>query len=125
MMSIRLTIGTALAAVMLLPAGAQAQSPPGHPISAGNPAPRIKVSSPQGRTYKVGTTIKFRFSCIAAKHSKTKTCKGTLLNRGHKPRAVKNGTKLCMTRAGTYMLKVSTRDNKHHFQYQTFAFRVK
>lgn len=111
---------------MLLPVGALADGgPPGHPISAGNPAPRINVASPQGRTYKVGTTIKFRFSCIAAKQSKTMACNGTLLHRGSKPRAVKNGTKIRFTHTGRYMLKVSTRDNKHHAQYQTFEFRVK
>ena len=53
------------------------------------------------------------------------TCKGTLRHRGHKSRTVKNGTKIRFTHAGNYMLKVSTRDNKHHFQYQTFAFRIK
>ena len=52
-------------------------------------------------------------------------CKGTLLHRGHKARNVKNVTKIRFTRAGNYSLKVSTRDNKHHFQYQTFAFRIK
>lgn len=52
-------------------------------------------------------------------------CKGTLLHRGSKPRTVKNGTKFCFTHAGSYTLKVSTRDNEHHFQYQTFEFRIK
>ena len=118
-MTIRAIVGTALAAVMLLPAGALAQ----HPV--GNPAPRITVKSPKSRTYKVGTTLKFRYSCIAAKRSKATACKGTLRSRGHKPRSVKNGTKICFTHAGTYMLKISTRDNRHHFQYQTFAFRIK
>ena len=124
-MSIRMKIGTALAAVMLLPTGAQAQSPGLHPVSADNPAPRITVNSPKSRTYKVGTTLTFRYSCIAAKKSKATTCKGTLLHRGHKSRAVKNGSKVHFTHAGNYSLKVSTRDNKRHFQYQTFAFRIK
>ena len=107
---------------MLFPAAAQAQ---GHPISAGNPAPRISVKSPEGRYYKAGTTIKFRFSCTAAKHSRTKMCKGKLLHRGSKQRAVKNGTKLRFNHAGRYMLKISTRDNKHHSQFQTFESRIK
>ena len=38
---------------------------------------------------------------------------------------VKNGTKIRFYAAGNYSLKVSTRDNTHHFQYQTFAFRIK
>jgi len=125
-MSIRIPIAAAIATVMLLPAGALGQSPPGpHPVSGGNPAPRIKVASPKSRTYRVGKTLTFRFSCVAANHSKITMCKATLLHRGHQPRAVKNGTKIRFYAAGNYSLKVSTRDNTHHFQYQTFAFRIK
>jgi hypothetical protein len=122
-MPIRIFIAAAIAALMLLPIDARAQSP--HPVSAGNPAPRIKVASPKSRTYKVGQTLTFRFSCIALNDSRTTMCKSTLLHRGHKARSAKNGTHIRFTRAGTYSLKVSTRDNKHNSQYQAFAFRIK
>ena len=125
-MSIKILLAAAIAAVMLLPIGAQAQSPPGpHPVSAGNPAPRIKVASPKSRTYKVGQDTDVPILMHRGQSLSDYDVQEHVAAPRSQVAQRKNGTKIRFTRAGNYSLKVSTRDNKHHSQYQTFAFRIK
>lgn len=95
---------------------------PAPTASADRLAPRIVVTSPRVRTYKVGQTLKITFSCRDS--SGVARYKATLRRVGGKARTVKRGAKVRLTRAGAYVLRVTATDRKGNTAIKTVHFRV-
>jgi peptidoglycan/xylan/chitin deacetylase (PgdA/CDA1 family) len=95
---------------------------PAPTASADKLAPRILVTSPKARTYKVGQTLKISFTCTDS--SGVARYKATFGRVGHKARTVKKGTKVRLTRAGAYVLRVRATDRKGNTATKTVRFRV-
>ena len=85
-------------------------------------APKIVASSPRARRYKRGQTLKIRLSVTDA--SGSVTWKATVRRGGGKARTVKQGTKLHLTRTGSYVLRVTAKDRAGNVATKTVRFRV-
>ena len=91
-------------------------------IRADRVAPRITVKSPKARHYKVGQTLKISFTCTDS--SGVASRKASIRRVGAKARSVKNATKIHLTRAGTYVLRITATDRKGNTASTTVRFRV-
>ena len=85
-------------------------------------APRIVVTSPKARSYKVGRLLKVKFSCTDG--SGYVQCKATVRRSRGTARTVKQGGKLRLSRAGSYALRVTAEDRSGNIASQTVRFRV-
>ncbi len=91
-------------------------------LAADTTAPRIVVTSPRAHRYRTGTRVAIRFSGTDA--GGLARTSATLRRRGAKTRTVRNGTKVRLTRPGTYVLRVSATDRAGNRATRTVTFRV-
>ena len=85
-------------------------------------APHISIKSPKARRYKVGQTLKISFTCTDS--SGVARYKATFGRVGHKARTVKKGTKVHLSRAGTYVLRITATDRKGNTTSTVVRLRV-
>jgi peptidoglycan/xylan/chitin deacetylase (PgdA/CDA1 family) len=96
---------------------------PASPVAhADKKAPKIVVSSPTARTYKVGRLLKVKLSFSDA--SGRVKFKATLRRGGGKAHAVKQGAKVRLSRTGRYVLRVTAKDRWGNTATKTVHFRV-
>lgn len=95
-------------------------TPPG--ASVDRTAPKIVVTSPRARTYKVGQTLKIKIS--GTDDSGLVQWTATVRRSGGKARTVKQGTKLRLSRTGSYVLRVTGKDRSGNVASKTVRFRV-
>lgn len=84
--------------------------------------PRIVVTSPKARRYKVGRSLTIRISCTD--DAGRAQCKATVRRSGGTARPVKDGSKLRLSRTGTYALRVAAKDRSGNVKSKTVRFRV-
>ena len=110
----------------ILPAPPLASGDSTKPTSAGasvdRTAPKIVVTSPRARTYKVGQTLKIKIS--GTDDSGLVQWTATVRSSGGKARTVKQGTKLRLSRTGSYVLRVTAKDRSGNTASKTVRFRV-
>ena len=80
------------------------------------------MTSPRARTYKVGQTLKIKIS--GTDDSGLVQWTATVRSSGGKARAVKQGTKLRLSRTGSYVLRVTAKDRSGNTASKTVRFRV-
>jgi hypothetical protein len=101
-------------------------TPPSTPVLpvaiADKTAPKIVASSPQARSYKRGQTLKIKLAVTDA--SGSVTWKATVRRGSGKARTVKQGTKLHLTRTGSYVLRVTAKDRAGNVATKTVRFRA-
>ncbi len=85
-------------------------------------APKIAVSNPKARKYKAGQTLKIKISCTDA--SSSVQWSATVRRGADKARVVRQGTKLRLSRAGSYALRVTAKDRAGNVATKTVRFRV-
>ena len=85
-------------------------------------APKIVVTSPRARTYKVGQTLKIKIS--GTDDSGLVRWTATVRRSGGEARTVKQGTKLRLSRTGSYVLRVTAKDRSGNTASKTVRFRV-
>jgi peptidoglycan/xylan/chitin deacetylase (PgdA/CDA1 family) len=85
-------------------------------------APNIVVSSPKARKYKAGQTLKIKIACTDA--SGFVRWSATVRRGGDKARMVRQGTKLRLSRPGSYVLRVIAKDGAGNLAAKTVRFRV-
>jgi peptidoglycan/xylan/chitin deacetylase (PgdA/CDA1 family) len=85
-------------------------------------APKVLVTSPTARKYKVGQTLKIKISGTDASGSVRWTA--TVRRSGGKAHTVKQGTKLRLSRRGSYVLRVTAKDRSGNVASKTVRFRV-
>ena len=85
-------------------------------------APKIVALSPQARRYKRGQTLKIKLAVTDA--SGSVTWKATVRRGDGKARTVKQGTKLHLTRTGSYVLRVTAKDGAGNVATKTVRFRA-
>jgi peptidoglycan/xylan/chitin deacetylase (PgdA/CDA1 family) len=99
---------------------------PSHPAppvaTVDRKAPKIAVSSPRARTYKVGQLLKIKLSFSDA--SGRVQFKATLRRGRGKAHAVKQGAKVRLSRIGRYVLHVTAKDRWGNSATKTVHFRV-
>ena len=84
-------------------------------------APHISIKSPKARRYKVGQTLKRASPAPTARRGPVQ---GTFGRVGHKARTVKKGTKVHLSRAGTYVLRITATDRKGNTTSTVVRLRV-
>jgi peptidoglycan/xylan/chitin deacetylase (PgdA/CDA1 family) len=102
------------------PAGAVPSIPPAAVVD--KLAPRITVTSPKARTYRLGQRLTVSFTCSDS--SGVATWQATLRRAGDKARAVKRGAKVRLARTGRYVLRITASDRAGNTASKTVAFRV-
>jgi hypothetical protein len=85
--------------------------------------PAIVISSPKGRTYRLGHSLVVRFSCRDG--SGIAGCTATLARVGARPSRVSAGSKVPLAQPGRYVLRVSARDGVGNAASKTLSFSVK
>jgi hypothetical protein len=85
-------------------------------------APKIVVSSPRARVYKIGRRLKITIACTDKSGRVRWTAK--LTRAGSKARTVKQGAKLHLSRTGRYVLRVTAKDRWGNSASKTVHFRV-
>ena len=88
----------------------------------GHAGPAHLDQEPQGAQYKVGQTLKISFTCTDS--SGVARYKATFGRVGHKARTVKKGTKVHLSRAGTYVLRITATDRKGNTTSTVVRLRV-
>jgi hypothetical protein len=94
----------------------------GTPPQTDRTPPQIVVTSPKARKYRRGQSLRIRFTCADA--SGYVSWKATLRRAGGKARTVKPGSKLRLSRTGTYVLSISATDAAGNTSAKTVRFRV-
>ena len=98
-------------------------TPPAPPVaSPDRTAPKIVVTKPQARKYKIGQTLKIKVS--ATDDSGFAEWTATVRRGAGKSRAVKQGTKLRLSRTGSYVLRVTAKDRSGNLAHKSVRFRV-
>ena len=98
-------------------------TPPAPPVaSPDRTAPKIVVTRPTARKYKVGQTLKVKVS--GTDDSGFAEWTATVRRGGGKSRTVKQGTKLRLSRTGSYVLRVTAKDRSGNLAHKTVRFRV-
>ena len=98
-------------------------TPPAPPVaSPDRTAPKIVVTRPKARKYKVGQTLKVKVS--GTDDSGFAEWTATVRRGGGKSRTVKQGTKLRLSRTGSYGLRVTANDRSGNLAHKTVRFRV-
>jgi peptidoglycan/xylan/chitin deacetylase (PgdA/CDA1 family) len=96
---------------------------PAPPVAtADRTAPKIVVASPTARTYKLGRTLRVKVSCTDG--SGVAQCTATVRRGGGTARTVKQGTKLRLSRTGSYVLRVTAKDRSGNLASKVVRFRV-
>ena len=85
-------------------------------------APKIVVSTPKARKYKAGQTLKIKIACTDA--SGFVRWSATVRRGSDKARTVRQGTKLRLSRPGSYVLRVIAKDGAGNLAAKTVRFRV-
>ena len=85
-------------------------------------APKIVVSSPKARKYKAGQTLKIKIACTD--DSGFVRWSATVRRGRDKARTVRQGTKLRLSRPGSYVLRVIAKDGAGNLAAKTVRFRV-
>jgi peptidoglycan/xylan/chitin deacetylase (PgdA/CDA1 family) len=85
-------------------------------------APKIVVTSPKARTYVLGQTLRIKVSCTDGSGHVQWTA--TVRRSGGKARTVKQGTKLRLSRTGSYVLRVTAKDRSGNTASKAVRFRV-
>jgi hypothetical protein len=91
-------------------------------MSADRVAPRIAIKSPTAHRYRIGKTIVIKFTVTDT--AGVASAKATIRRVGDKARTVKQGTKVHLRRAGTYVLRITARDRAGNATTKTVTFRV-
>jgi hypothetical protein len=92
-------------------------------VTSDRNAPAIVISSPKGRTYRLGQSLVVRFSCSDG--SGVAGCSGTLGRVGGRPSRVSAGSRVPLTTRGRYVLRISARDGVGNAGSKTLPFSVK
>jgi peptidoglycan/xylan/chitin deacetylase (PgdA/CDA1 family) len=85
-------------------------------------APKIVVTRPEARKYKVGQTLKVKV--LGTDDSGFAEWTATVRRGGGKSRTVKQGAKLRLSRTGSYVLRVTAKDRSGNLAHKTVRFRV-
>jgi len=102
--------------------GPTPNTPPPPVASVDRKAPKIVVAAPKARRYKVGQTLRIKLS--ATDDSGFAKWTATIRRSGGKSRAVKQGTKVRLSRTGSYVLRVTAKDRSGNLATKTVHFRV-
>ena len=98
-------------------------TPPAPPVaSPDRTAPKIVVTRPKARKYKVGQTSKVEV--LGTDDSGFAEWTATVRRGGGKSRTVKQGTKLRLSRTGSYVLRVTAKDRSGNLAHKAVRFRV-
>lgn len=101
-------------------------SPTGPGVPAGEAddrtPPRIGVSSPRARFYRVGQTLLVKFSCSDA--SAVASCKANLGAAGGRAVNVTSGKKLTLSKPGRYVLRIAATDKWGNADVKSVRFQV-
>jgi peptidoglycan/xylan/chitin deacetylase (PgdA/CDA1 family) len=104
-------------------APAPSPTPPAPPVaSVDRTAPKIVVTRPKARTYKVGQTLKIKIA--GTDDSGFVRWTATVRRSGAKARTVKQGTKVRLSRTGRYVLRVIAKDRSGNTASKQVRFRV-
>jgi len=85
-------------------------------------APKIVVARPKARRYTVGQMLKIKVS--GTDDSGFVEWTATVRRRGGKPRTIKQGMKLRLSRTGNYVMRVTANDRSGNVAHRTVRFRV-
>lgn len=98
-------------------------TPPAPPVAhTDKTAPKIVVTRPRARRYKVGQMLKIKVS--GTDDSGFAKLTATVRRSGGKSRTVKQGTRLSLSRTGNYVLRVTAKDGSGNVAHKTVRFRV-
>jgi hypothetical protein len=97
-------------------------APPAATPTPDQTPPKVTVTAPRTRSYRLGSRLTIRFAC--SDPSGLRSVRATVHRVGGSTRTVKSGTRLRLTRKGRYVLRVSATDRLGNTAVKTVAFRV-
>ncbi|QEC46193.1 polysaccharide deacetylase family protein [Baekduia soli] len=93
------------------------------PRTGDRTAPRIRITSPTPRTYRLGWKVTIRFTCTDS--SGAVSTRVTLRRVGSATRRVHQGTRVRLSHTGTYVLRITATDRAGNAATRTVRFHVR